>query len=314
MSQLAEPLRHLLKKDNTWSWSEEHEKSFCKVKEALSKPPILAYYDPQLPVVLQTDAARLKGLGYACLQRHEDEWKLIECGSRFLTETESRYATIELEMLAIVWAVKKCKKYLIGRKHFDVITDHKPLVPIINTKGLCDIENPRLQRLRENLLPYSFTVEWKKGSEHAIPDALSRCPVENATKDDEIAEQEVEQHIHAIIASNIKAVNDEDKDQMQDALLEEVHKRSIEDPEYILLKETIIKGFPANQNELDPCLRPYSKMKELLCVDSDLIVCGQRLVIPYKLRKDVLRRLHSSHQGIDRTRQSVYWPGIDNDI
>ena len=94
ISKLAQPLRDLLKKHNEWCWSEIHNKAFEAVKGALSNPPILAYFDPELPIVLETDAARLKGLGYALLQKHENSWKLIECSSRFLTETESRYATI----------------------------------------------------------------------------------------------------------------------------------------------------------------------------------------------------------------------------
>ena len=319
VSTLAEPLRHLLKKGTVWNWSDDHEKSFKAVKKALSEPPILAYYDPKLPIMLQTDAARLKGLGYACLQKHDTGWKLVDCGSRFLSDTESRYATIELEMLAITWAVKKCRRFLAGREHFDIMTDHKPLLPIVNNKGLYDIENPRLQRMRESLLPYSFVLGWKKGSEHSIPDALSRSPVEEATKEDEIAENEIEDHIHQVITSNIKAVFEEkDEDGFQDILLEELHKHSITDPEYNLLKKTIINGFPSNHNEVDPILKPYAKMKDLLCIDNQLVVCGQRLVVPRKLRKEVLERLHSSHQGIERTRrrarQSVYWPGIDNDV
>ena len=101
ISTVAEPLRHLLKKNHEWTWSADHENSFAKVKEALSSPPILAYYDPKLPVKLETDAARLKGLGYACLQQHGNSWKLVDCGSRFLADREYMYATIDLEMLAI---------------------------------------------------------------------------------------------------------------------------------------------------------------------------------------------------------------------
>ena len=193
------------------------------------------------------------------------------------------------------------------------------MLQIVNTKGLSDIENPRLQRLKEELIPYSFTLRWKKGSEHAIPDALSRAPVGKATEEDEIAERDLEDHIHAVITANIKAVfEDEGKEHFQDALLDEIHKCSADDPEYVLLKNVITSGFPFNQSELEPILRPYAKMKDFLCVDQDMIVCGQRLVIPRKLRGEVLKRLHSSHQGIEKTRrrarQSVYWPGIDNDI
>ena len=82
--------------------------------------------------------------------------------------------------------------------------------------------------------------------------------------------------------------------------------------------ETILAGFPDNNEELDPIIRPYAKMKDLLCIDDGLVVCGQRLLIPKIMRKDIVARLHISHQGIERTRrrtrQSVYWPGINNDV
>ena len=53
---------------------------------------------------------------------------MIHCGSRSLTDCQTRYATIELECLAIVWAIEKCSYYLKGSPAFTVITDHKPLV------------------------------------------------------------------------------------------------------------------------------------------------------------------------------------------
>ena len=206
--------------------------------------------------------------------------------------------------------------YLAGREHFSIVTDHKPLLQIINTKSLCDIENPRLQRLREKLIPYNFTLEWKKGSDHAVPDALSRSPVESPTREDEVAENELEEHMHNLVIANVSSMSEDIK--YPDLLLEEICKYSNQDPEYNALRKTIIQGFPSNHNELEPCVQPYAKMKDLLSVDGRLIICGQRLVIPTQLRKEVLKHLHSSHQGIDKTRrrarQSVYWPGIDNDI
>ena len=70
-----------------------------------------------------TDASRLYGLGYAMLQQ-----RLIKCGCCSLTTTQNNYATIELECLAIVWAIRKCRYYLHGLQTFTVVTDHKPLI------------------------------------------------------------------------------------------------------------------------------------------------------------------------------------------
>ena len=71
-----------------------------------------------------------------------DEWSLIQPGSRFLSDAESRYPTIKLELLAVSWAITKCKVFLAGLQHFYVCTDHNPLVPILNSHRLDEVENP----------------------------------------------------------------------------------------------------------------------------------------------------------------------------
>ena len=97
------------------------------------------------------DASRLVGLGYALLQQHGGIWKFIQCGSRFLSDVETRYVVIELELVAVVWAFKKCKMYLLGLPHFQLVVDHEPLVFILNDRTLDTIENPRIQRLKERI-------------------------------------------------------------------------------------------------------------------------------------------------------------------
>ena len=109
----------------------------------------MAFFDQGAPTALHTDASRTRGLGFVLRQRQEGAWKMIQCGSRFLTDTESRYSVIELECLAVMWACHKCHVYLAGLPHFDLVVDQRPLVPILNSKRLAEIENSRLQRLRE---------------------------------------------------------------------------------------------------------------------------------------------------------------------
>ncbi|KAG1649619.1 Equilibrative nucleoside transporter 4 [Nymphon striatum] len=105
---------------------------------------------------LLTDASRLHGLGF-CLIQHDKEnnIRLISCGSCSLTPTQSRYATIELECLAIQWAIHKCEFWLRGICHFKVVTDHRPLVGVFN-KPVYTIENPRLQRMCGKLTGYKL--------------------------------------------------------------------------------------------------------------------------------------------------------------
>jgi len=174
----AQTLRPLLSPKRTFIWTADHDEAFRRVKEALSQPPVLAHFDLSLPIVLQTDASRLYGIGYALLQDYgQGRLCLVQCGSRFLTDAETRYATIELEMLASVWATAKCKPYLIGVPNF-LMTDHRPLIPILNKYTLDTVENPRLQCLKGPYLTlpvYSCMASWETAPH-------SRCPVTSPSK------------------------------------------------------------------------------------------------------------------------------------
>ena len=177
LAHACDPLRLLLRKDTAFNWLEAHEQAFCLTKGILTSSPVVQRFVPELPTVVVTDASRLKGLGFALLQRHQcGNLRLVQCGSRSLSPTESRYATIELEMLGIAWALEKCRFYLLGLPEFSVLTDHRPLVGIFK-KSLDDVGNPRLLRMRERTAAYSFVVSWTEGKTHFIADALSRNPV-----------------------------------------------------------------------------------------------------------------------------------------
>jgi hypothetical protein len=91
---------------------------------------------------------------------------------------------VELELLAVVWATKKCHLYLVGLPKFTLVVDHQPLVTILDRYTLDCVENPRLQRLKEKLQRYVFQNVWRRGKDHAIPDALSRAPVADPMPDD----------------------------------------------------------------------------------------------------------------------------------
>ena len=305
MASAAETLRGLLQPRNVFNWTQAHKDAFNAVKHVLLKAHSLAHFDPSLPTALLTDAARLKGVAYALMQQHEGRWKVVQCGSRFLSDAESRYAVVELELLAIVWALQKCRTFVMGLPHFEVVTDHKPLIPILNDYTLDAIENLRLQRLKENTSMYSFKAVWRRGKRLAIPDALSRAPVSSPTADDVAFVQNLELHVDSIPRAS----------DLQLTRLREVAKS---DPEYSALCEMITEGFPAKKSDVPVSLLPYWKVRSSLCVDDGIALKGAQLVIPRQARRNVLDRLHDAHQGIERTkrraRQTVWWPGISSDV
>ena len=312
IAKLLEPLRPLLSpKNDEFLWTEQHEAAFVAAKEALSSPPALAYYDMSRPLALHTDGSNLHGIGFVLKQKQPDgHWHAIQAGSRSLSDPESRYSAVELEMLAVSWAILKCRPFLAGLEHFDVITDHKPLIPLLNSKTLDQMDNPRLQQLRRKTMEFTFTAHWCPGKANAAPDALSRSPVSPPTPEDELAEEDapgVSCMVAAVAASDSLSIH-----------LDQVSAATQADSVLQQLSCTIRNSFPEYKYDLPERIRAYRHIRDQLSLDGNLIVYGCRLVIPRSMQRSVLQLLHESHQGINRTkaraRQVVYWPGIDNDI
>ena len=105
-------------------------------------------------------------------QEREGVWKPVACASRFLQAAEKNYHPIEAEMLAIVWGYEKVKRFLLGLPNFQIQTDHKPLIPILQSKMISEM-SPRIQNLRFKLLNYAFTVEYCPGKKMVDADAPS---------------------------------------------------------------------------------------------------------------------------------------------
>ena len=312
IAELMEPLRPLLSSRRTFVWDSCHEAAFAAARAALSSVRTLAYFDQTRPTLLTTDASRLKGIGFLLQQKQTDgTWRVIQAGSRFLTDAESRYATIELELLAVAWAVRKCRLFLVGLPHLDLVVDHRPLVPIINRKNLDEIENPRLQRLREKISEVNITASWRPGKEHSAADALSRAPVARPTVGDELAEDCTTPAVLTVFACALS-------ESCMDLRLQQVREAADRDEEARVLLDTVLHGFPAHKSELPEIIRAYWPVHDQLSVDDGLVVYGCRIVVPRPLRADILRELHASHMGKEKTkqraRQVVFWPNMTNDI
>ena len=77
---------------------------------------------------------------------------MVSCGSRFLQPSENSHVAIEGEMLAVTWALKKCRMFLLGCPKFYIFTDNQPLVKILGEKSLGEIDNPKLLKYKEKTL------------------------------------------------------------------------------------------------------------------------------------------------------------------
>ena len=131
LSNVMEPLRQLTHKEAEWKWVHEHNAAFEKIKRMVAATSVLKYYNPDEELTIQCDASN-KGLGAALLQQGQP----VAFASRALTDTETRYAQIEKEMLSVVFAIHKFDQYVCGRR-VTIKNDHKPL-EVIARKSLQD--------------------------------------------------------------------------------------------------------------------------------------------------------------------------------
>ncbi|XP_076049765.1 uncharacterized protein LOC143030501 [Oratosquilla oratoria] len=171
---------------------------------------------------------------------------LVQCAIRFLTGAETPYVTIELKMLAATWAASKCKLYLLGFPHFMLLTDHRPLIPILNSYTLDTVENPHIQQLKERLSPFVFTAMWCAGKQFCIPDVLSQDPVSHLTPEDDTDCHKDAAHVRSVVAGNDVARGDGPSSNANKTV-QNPGPRARVDPAYGHLVTCVSSGFPSNR-------------------------------------------------------------------
>ena len=163
-ADIATPLHYLTEKTATFVWTEECQKAFQRLK-GLSQAPVICYPSLIKDFESQTDASAV-GLG-AIL---EQDGHVVAYASRSLTQAERQYSVIERECLAVLYAVKQFRHYLLGRA-FVLHTDHQPLQWLSAQKM-----EGRLCRWALALQEFDFTIKYRRGSSDANADALSHVP------------------------------------------------------------------------------------------------------------------------------------------
>ncbi|XP_068229545.1 uncharacterized protein [Palaemon carinicauda] len=159
---------------------------------------------------------------------------------------------------------------LAGLPYFDLVVDHRPLVPILNSKLLGEIENPRLQRMRMKLCRFTFAARWQSGKCHSMPDALSRSPVQSLVEDNDVLDDADPLHAAVVLSSLATCEEGIRLAPLRDQTLDKIRDASAHDGEYLSLRDVIIKGFPDHKHSLPEELRAYWGIRDMLAVDEDL--------------------------------------------
>lgn len=310
MADIIRPITDLLRDNNEFVWQDPQKHAFEELKKILTSQPVLSHYDPNKYHRVASDAS-LVGLG-CTLEQQEDngDWKPVMYASRRLTETEARYAILEIEALGIVWACTKFHDYIAG-KEFVILTDHKPLVTILGAKNLNEM-SPRLQRLRLKLMPYSFTMEYVPGKEHHIPDLLSRNPLSPppSAAEHRLIDEVTSYGNHVVNSLPIK-----------DEKIAEITQAIAQDHVCKKVMTWICSGFPTKKPNVGKELTNLWALRPHLAEHDGLILYNQRIYIPQhppELRDSILQSFHAGHQGVAAMRAragiTVYWPGLSTQL
>ncbi|GJT50444.1 putative reverse transcriptase domain-containing protein [Tanacetum coccineum] len=163
-SKIAKSLTELTQKSKKYNWGKDQESAFQLLKQKLCEAPILALPKENDDFVVYCDASH-QGLGAVLMQRE----KVIAYASRQLKPNEENYTTHDLELGAVVFALKIWRHYLYGTK-CTMFTDHKSLQHILDQKEL----NMRQRRWLELLADYDCEIRYHPGKANVVADALSR--------------------------------------------------------------------------------------------------------------------------------------------
>ena len=163
-SRLAAPMTRLTRKEVKFDWDDRCEEAFQELKRRLTSAPILIVLDRGRRYTVYCGASRA-GLGCVLIQ----SGRVVAYGSRQLKNHEQNYPTHDMELAAVVFALKIWRHYLYGEQ-LEVYSDHKSLKYIFMQQDL----NMRQHRWMEFLEDYDFTLHYHPGKANVVADALSR--------------------------------------------------------------------------------------------------------------------------------------------
>ena len=305
LSEVTKPLQELVSSKHQLLWSDGQTQAFETVRNMVSSDSILALFDPHRSTRVSADASLYGLRAVLTQQRPSDEWKPISYISRALTTTEQCYAQIEKEALAVTWACERLRDFLTGLQ-FHIHTDHKPLVPLLTTKGLDKL--PRIQRFRLRLMSFSYTVSHIPGKDLTVADTLSRAPIELSNINDNEFQEEIEAYVNLVL---------EQLEIFSGSQLDVIKEQQLRDETCQVLTKYCQSEWP-DHSCIKSCAKRYYSVASELSVCNDILLRGDRIIIPQELQQLMSVELYCGHQGITKcrqiARQSIWWPGVNKEM
>ena len=318
LRDMVEPFRQFLSPKVKFYWDEKLDQVFNESKDSIvnSIKNGVQIFEIDKPVCLRPDWSK-KGIGYILVQKHctcasempdccDDGWKVVLTGSRFLSGTESRYAAVEGEALAIVYGLEQTRYFTQGCDNLLVVTDHKPLVKVFGDRTLDEITNTRLFRLKQRTLQWRFQIAYSPGKTNFAADATSRYPCLHSSVCHLTLGDLSERVVVAALSNETTKITSIP----WDTLASETQRDEVLSE----LSRAVIEGFGSTYKNITQFMR----YKDSLFVQNGVVMYQDRAVIPKSLRPVVLDSLHAAHQGVSamhlQAQSIAFWPGMTNDI
>ncbi|EEB89123.1 hypothetical protein MPER_12820 [Moniliophthora perniciosa FA553] len=291
--EIAKPLNDLTKKGAAFIWSKECQLAFDALKRKFLKEPILIIPDLDKPFLLETDASKWASGGVLRQKGPDGEWHPCGYISHSFNQAERNYQIYDRELLAMIWALKEWRHYLMGGKFpFVILSDHDNLRYFRKPQDL----NPRQARWLLFLSEFNFKMVHTPGKQLIQADALLRRP-------DHVMDKDENQHTtllpdHLFINSVHFELESEIRDKLSN---DDFHKAALES----LLHDGVT-----------PIKSALSDWE----IDNDIIKFRGKTYVPDDLetRRRVVKEIHESfrteHPGQYLTQElvqrSYWWPGL----
>ena len=309
-SKIAAPLHEsIIHGSKKIKWGKEQEEAFLRLKDALSKPPVMAHPDFSKPFIIDVDASDV-GVGAVLSQLHDDsKERVVAYQSYKFKPAERKWSTTEREFFGLVTSCRLFKSYIYGRR-FTMRTDHQALLGIINKpKDL----SPKWARWWSAMSGQNCKVIYRPGKNHGNADGLSRTTQFEDISIDFSKEDDPGNHVNALIQTP-----------EQPALIKEIQNAC---PVVSQMIRCIRMNFPSKNlsqylDSDDPYHAAFIRRSGRFSIRAGVLQYDNRTVVPRTALPSLLGTLHdaplSGHLGRNKTlrviQERFWWPSLTDDV